>query len=260
MIEIISSSENKFIKEVSQLQHTKLRKKLGKFMLEGAAYIADIPSNFDIEYLLVAEGRHAEHRKLCEKYTHRVITDKLMAQLCDTVTPQGVIAVCRQPEYNINELATHGGLYIICEDVRDPGNLGAIIRTAAAAGATAVLALSGCTESYSPKVVRSAAGAIFAVPIAENLHAHDIIPLLKNNDTHIYATHLEGKKLPYDVDLYGNCAIIIGNEANGISDELADMCDTWIKLPMPGPVQSLNASVAAGIIIYESLRQRLSQQ
>ena len=257
MVEIITSSENKFVKEASQLQHTKWRKKLGKFLLEGAAYIADIPSSFDIEYLLVSESRYAEYLELCEKYSYRIITDKLMTQLCDTITPQGLIAVCRQPSYDINELSARGGLYIICEDIRDPGNLGAIIRTAAAAQATAVLALSGCAESYSPKVVRSSAGAIFAIPIAENLHANDIVPLLKSHNTRIYATHLKGKHLPYDVDLRGNCALIIGNEANGISDELADICDTWIKLPMPGAVQSLNASVAAGIIIYESLRQRL---
>lgn len=258
MTEVITSLENKFVKEVSQLQNAKWRKKLGKFLLEGSAYIADIPSDFSIEYLLVAESRYAEHHELCERYTHRIVADKLMAQLCDTVTPQGLVAVCRQPEYDINELAARGGLYIICEDVRDPGNLGAIIRTAAAAGATAVLALSGCVEVYSPKVVRASAGAIFAVPVAENLHTHDVVTLLKNHNTHIYATHLEGKHLPYDVDLRGNCAIIIGNEANGISGELADLCDTWIKLPMPGSVQSLNASVAAGIIIYESLRQRLN--
>jgi len=257
MAEIISSAENKFVKEVSQLQHAKWRKKLRKFLLEGSAYIADIPSGFHIEYLLVAESRQAEHHDLCQKYMYRIVSDQLMARLCDTVTPQGLIAVGRQPQHNIGELTTLGGLYIICEDVRDPGNLGAIIRTAAAAGATAVLALSGCTESYSPKVLRACAGSIFAIPVAENLQANDIVPLLKKHGTRIYATHLKGTVLPYDIDLRGNCAIIIGNEASGISSKLADMCNAWLKLPMPGAVQSLNASVAAGIIIYESLRQRL---
>ncbi|MCL2616642.1 MAG: RNA methyltransferase [Defluviitaleaceae bacterium] len=257
MNDVVVSAENRFVKEVSLLRSAKQRRKLGKFTLEGAAYIFDIPDTRHVEYMLVAESRRGEYRALLEKHSHRIVADKLMALLCDTVTPQGVIAVCKQPRHNTLQLVARGGLYVICEDVRDPGNLGTIIRTAEAAGATAVLALCGCTDVYSPKAVRASSGAVFQLPVAEDLAAEDVMALLRGNNTRVYATHLDGGSLPYDVDLRGNCAIIIGNEAHGVSDDLARQCDARIKLPMPGTVQSLNASVAAGVIIYESLRQRL---
>lgn len=262
MKSVIASPDNKFLKEASRLRGAKYRRKSDKFVLEGAAYIADIPENMGsevslVEYLLVCESQYDIHRDLCQKHNYRVVADRLLESVSDTVTPQGIIAVCRRPRHNAKALAEAGGLYIICEDVRDPGNFGTIIRTAAAAGVSAVFALPGCVDAYSPKVVRASSGALFAIPVIEDIGVTAVLDLLRQNHTSIYATHLEGSILPYDADLRGNCAIIIGNEAQGISQNLADQCDYWLKLPMPGAVQSLNASVAAGIIIYESLRQRL---
>jgi len=254
---IIESTDNKFVKEALQLRNAKRRRKLGKFVLEGAAYIADVADNTGVEYLLVAASQREAHRGLCEKYVHRIVADKLMGLVCDTVTPQGIVAVCRQPRPDSEALAGLGGLYLVCEDVRDPGNLGTIIRTAAAAGVSAVFALPGCVDAYSPKVVRASSGCVFAVHIVDNLDADEVMSLLSRQQARIYAAHLEGSTLPYDTDLCGNCAIIIGNEASGVSPALAGRCDAWLRLPMPGAVQSLNASVAAGIIIYESIRQRL---
>ena len=257
MNEVIASTQNKFIKEAAQLQSSKFRKKLGKFILEGAAYISDT-SAIHVEYLLVSHSRREEYPELCKIHTYRIVSDKLMAQLSDTVTPQGVLAVCRQPSHSADELAARGGLYLICEDVRDPGNLGTIIRTAAAAGVSAIFTTCGCADLYSSKVVRASSGAIFSVPAVQCDNADELVRLLQNKRVHIVATHLKAERLPYDLDLRGDCAIIIGNEAHGVSDSLARQCDALIKLPMPGNVQSLNASVAAGIIIYESLRQRIT--
>ena len=256
--EIIASAENKLIKEAARLQNGKWRGKLGKFLLEGAAYIHDLPggSGSLVECLLVAESRRWEHHELCSVHAHRIVADKLLEQICDTVTPQGIVAICRQPCHDADEIAARGGLYVICEDVRDPGNLGSIIRTAAAAGVEAVFAPAGCAEVYGPKVVRASSGAVLAVPVIQCHGADDAVRLLRSKGTRIYATHLAGGRLPYDTELRGSCAIIIGNEAHGVSDRLVNLCDARIKLPMPGAVQSLNASVAAGIIIYESLRQR----
>ena len=254
---IIESADNKFVMEAVQLQSLKHRRKLGKFVLEGAAYIADIPDSSHVEYLLVAQSQRETYTELCEKHTHRLVADKLLELVCDTVTPQGVVAVCRQPRHNPEALAKIGGIYVLCEDVRDPGNFGTIVRTAAAAGASAVFALPGCVDAYSPKVVRASSGAVFSVPIVGDLLAGEVLALLRRNGTRIYAAHLQGETLPYETNLCGDCAFIIGNEAHGISPALAGECDAWLKLPMPGNVQSLNASVAAAILIYESLRQRL---
>ena len=252
---IIESPANKFVALAIQLQSAKFRRKLGKFVLEGAAYIADIVDPGRVEYLLVAQSRAHLYGDLCARHTHRVVADGLMELVCGTVTTRGIAAVCTIPQYGAEDAARTGGLYVVCEALRDPGNLGTIIRTAAAAGAAAVLALPGCADAYAPKVVRASSGGVLSLPVLTGQCAEQCLRALRGRGVRIYAAHLDALATPYDVDLRGDNVVVIGNEARGVSAELAQQCTGLIKLPMPGAVDSLNASVAAGIVIYEFLRQ-----
>ena len=141
--------------------------------------------------------------------------------------------------------------------MNDPGNLGTVIRTADACGADAIFLSKGSVDMYNPKVLRSTMGSMFHVPVFQNVELNEISAKLKKNEIPLYAAHLRGDTYPYGLELAEPCAFIIGNEARGLSDEAADLCDRWVKIPMPGQAESLNASIAAGVLMYEVVRQRL---
>lgn len=145
---------------------------------------------------------------------------------------------------------------VILDSIQDPGNMGTIIRTADAAGFRGIIISKGCVDPYNPKVLRTTMGSIFHIPLHLCDNLKKTLTEIKASNIRIYATHLKGSKNYYETDMTGNVAIIIGNEANGISNESQLMADELIRIPMPGKAESLNASVAAGLLMYESLRQR----
>lgn len=159
--------------------------------------------------------------------------------------------------YDINKIIKKDGFYVIAEEMNDPGNLGTVIRTAHAAGADGVILSKGSVDLYNPKVLRSTMGSVFKIPVIQNADLAQVTDLMKRSGISIYAAHLKGKKLLYELDLKNGCAFMLGNEARGLSDKAADMCDELVKIPMPGNAESLNASVAAAVLIYEMVRQRL---
>jgi len=224
-----------------------------------------------------------------------VVPESLFREISDTDTPQGILAIvrinnyslkdiiCANSEYGVNSTNNsnnsdniksystkmqsnkyrqpdkYGKCFIILDEIKDPGNMGTIIRTADAAGFNGIIASRGCIDPYNPKVLRSTMGSIFHIPlhICDNLI--EALMEVKANGIRIYASHMKGGKNYYEVDMIGNIAIIIGNEANGISSVSASIADELIKIPMPGRTESLNASVAAGLLMYEPLRQRTNQ-
>ena len=142
------------------------------------------------------------------------------------------------------------------ENLNDPGNIGALIRTAAAAGTDGVILSAGSGDIYNPKVLRAAAGAILRIPIVTDAMLPDTIGLLKQAGYAIYAAHHRGDTLPYSLDLRGSFCWLIGSESHGISGEAAALADTRVRLPMANEVESLNASVAGSLLLYEAVRQR----
>lgn len=241
----IQSEGNKIIKEIKSLSLRKNREKLGLFVLEGERLVREAEGH--VVYTLAAKNYKGNARP---DYT---VEDRLYAKLSDTVNPQGIMAVCRMEERKFSE-EKEAPLYIFLENIQDPGNMGTIIRTADAAGADGVFLSKGCVDIYNPKTVRSTMGSLFHVPIYRNT---DIIRLLDKINAVSVAAHLKGENTPYDIDMNGGIAIIIGNEANGITDELAERADKLVKIPMPGRAESMNAGVAAAIMIYEAVRQRM---
>ncbi len=264
----IQSSQNSTIKEIKALHQKKHRDIQGVYFVEGIRFVNDAIDNEQAINKIIMSDRLetlnggtrliSRISEVCSDIY--MVPDKLFREISDTQTPQGVMAVLEKRHTDFQMALKAGTSIVVLDSLQDPGNVGTIIRTADAAGVSAVMMTKGCVDLYSPKVLRSTMGSVFHLPIFEDLDIVDAIQILKANDYKVIASHLEGENNYYDEDLSCKSAIIVGNEANGISQDTAAAADRLIKIPMPGKAESLNASIAAGIMIYELVRQRGSSQ
>ena len=253
---IIESNQNKIIKEVNSHKAKKERDTTGLFILEGKRLVDEIPNSWEIKYLLKAES-YSEDINFENVYT---VKDSLFEKISETVNPQGILAVCHIKEFDVTNVDySNSPFFVVLENVTDPGNMGTLIRTADAAGADGIFLSKGCVDIYNPKVIRATMGSIFHLPIYRNLNLMDLMEDFKNNNVKTLAAHLKGTSTPYKVDMTTACAVIIGNEANGLSDEISEMASDLVKIPMPGKAESMNAGIAGGILIYEAVRQRIEE-
>lgn len=263
---VIQSSQNSTIKEIKGLHLKKNRDASGHYFVEGIRFVNDaIDNNQTIVKMVVSDKLESLNGgpELIEKVKAActecyLVPEKLFNEISDTQTPQGVLAVLKKREFVLDEIIEQGSSLVLLDNLQDPGNVGTIVRTADAAGVSAVLMSKGCVDLYSPKVLRSTMGSVFHMPIFEGLSINETIKMLKKFGYKVIASHLAGRNNYYDEDLTGKSAIIVGNEANGISEETAALADRLVKIPMPGKAESLNASVAASIMIYEIVRQKNS--
>ncbi len=256
---VITSASNAVFKDIMKLKNKKHRDKKGVFTAEGLRFVGEIPEDVFVEEYIVSEGFADEDvmRKGVRVYT---LAENLFKQLSDTESPQGIIAVCRKKEVDVKEaLSDKNGLYVIAEQINDPGNLGTIIRTADAFGAKAVVLSKGSVDLYNSKVLRSTMGSLFHLPVITDADIKETIDTLKTNGIKVFAAHLKGVKTPAQADFKCGCAFVFGNEARGLEDETASLCDEYIKIPMAGKAESLNLSVAASVLMYECLRQRTTR-
>ena len=186
-----------------------------------------------------------------------IVGDSVFKQISDTQTPQGIMAVIEMPHYELADLMDGDRTHLlILESIQDPGNLGTMLRTGEGAGITGVIMNSQTVDLYNPKTVRSTMGSLYRMPYYISDDLEGTIDLLKEKGVKLYAAHLEGT-LSYDEPEYTKaCGFMIGNEGNGLSDQIADMADTYIKIPMEGKVESLNAAISATLLMYECNRQR----
>lgn len=182
------------------------------------------------------------------------VKDEIFLKMCDTKSPQGILAVVKM-ETVTNFKPGNDKKYVFCDCINDPGNLGTIIRTADAAGFDAVLLSVGCVDLYSPKVVRSSMGSFFNIDVITDV-SYEAIADCKNYGYELYGGALCDNTIDYrDADMKKPTVIIVGNEANGISKQVLDLCQA-VKIPILGKAESLNAGVAAAILMYELVRQR----
>ena len=195
-----------------------------------------------------------------EGLSYEIIHDSVFNKVAYTSTPQGVLAIVEKPNYQVkNIIKNPNSTLLVLENIQDPGNLGTMIRTAEGAGFTGIILSDDCVDILNPKVIRSTMGAIYRMPYAyarDEDGFHEILKEVKNNNITIFAAHLEGAKFYDKVEYQEKCAILIGNESNGLKEETAKIADGLIKIPMKGKVESLNAAVAAAVIMYEVARQR----
>lgn len=193
-----------------------------------------------------------------------VMPPGLFRKLSDTESPQGILAVVKKRIYPAEEFffgnqtsnRFTASNVIVLDRLQDPGNIGTILRTADAAGYLGAILLKGTADIYSPKIVRAAAGSLFRLPVLMAGGPDEVIQLLRRYQKNIICTTPDCSRYYYDADLKENAAVIIGNEGSGVCSEFLAQSDISVKIPMEGSIESLNAAVAAGILMYESVRQR----
>ncbi|MBO4375030.1 MAG: RNA methyltransferase [Lachnospiraceae bacterium] len=239
---------NRQYKEIRALiERGSARKKTGLFTGEGERFFEEIPESL-IETVVVSGTYHEKHPDT-DAY---VLNDEAYRKLCDTKHPQGILAVIKKPETGKEAGISFGndeGTAVVLEGIQDPGNLGTIIRTAEAAGAACVIMDRNTADIYSPKVVRSTMGSIFRVPFFYTDDLKETLTGFQKRGIKLYAADLSGEDMR-GITLEKKRAFVIGNEGAGLSKEISDLCDRKIRIPMKGKVESLNAAVAAALLMY----------
>jgi len=253
----IESSSNNIYKNTKKLFGKNGRKKSSCFIIEGERIVCDAYKNgAQFEYIIISEKRELPP-ELTNVKTY-VVTEKLFDDLKETVNSQGILAVVKCPENNFADVDLSGsGCYLYLDSVADPGNMGTILRSADAFGIDGVILSKGCVDVYNPKVIRSTMSGIFNVKLF--FDDGNYLEEFKNNGYKIIGTFPLGEIASSEFDYSDKCVIVMGNEANGISQEVERICDSKLTIPMTGGAESLNVSVACGIILYESYMYRLKR-
>ena len=257
---MITSSANGKVKQVMNLiKKAKARNESGLFVAEGLRIFKEIPRD-QIDSIFVSESflKEEERKHLIDGMKYEVLTDEVFQVMSDTKTPQGILALVKQHAYTPEDLIRVPGpaFLMILENIQDPGNLGTIIRAGEGAGITGVLMNSTTADIYNPKVIRSTMGSVFRVPFAYTDDLSASILQLKKKGIKLYAAHLDGRNNYEKEDYTVDTGFLIGNEANGLTEDTAGLADAYIKIPMMGSVESLNAAVAASVLMFETARQR----
>lgn len=256
---MITAASNGRIKRLIQLnQKARLRREEDVFIVEGLRMFLEAPLE-KIREVYVSERFLGQCgcRDRLEQTGYEVVSDSLFEKISDTVTPQGILCVVEQFHYNKKKLMQkETPLFLILENIQDPGNLGTMLRTGEGAGVSAVIMSRDTVDPYNPKVIRSTMGSIYRVPFwqAEDLRAET--EALREQGVRVFAAHLQGSCEYTKADYSGGSAFLIGNEGNGLRPETAALADACVRIPMEGEVESLNAAVAASLLMYEARRQR----
>ncbi len=270
---MISSSTNAQIKYLVKLQEKgSVRHEDKVFVCEGKKMFLEV-LNYARKSIIKAYfsesffklwQKEAEPKELLD-ISYEIVSDSVLKEVSKTVTPQGVLAIVRQPEYTLDNMIKGTSKkdvksekkvrLLLLENLRDPGNLGTILRTAEGAGITGVILSRESVDVFNPKVIRSTMGAIYRVPFFYAPDFYDLLCTLNEQEIKIFAAHLAGS-VEYDAVKYPDrTAIMIGNEANGLTSKACELAAGKIRIPMEGSVESLNAAVAAALLMYEVYRQ-----
>ena len=277
---MITSTSNTQIKELTKLQKkSRLRDEMGIFLVEGPRMVEEIPKE-RIERLYISESFERKNPAYIKDLgvSAEVLSDTVFSYVSDTKNPQGILAVVKRLEYTLEDVLGKSASkcegksgekekdpknhrirvphVIVLDNLQDPGNLGTILRAGEAAGVTGVIMSHDCVDIYNPKVIRSTMGSVYRMPFVYVEHLPETLEILAEAGIHSYAAHLKGKNSYDQEDYTRGTAFLIGNEGNGLRDEVADAAECYIKIPMCGEVESLNAAVASSVLMFEAARQR----
>lgn len=288
-MQVISSKDNEIVKNVRKLKEKKFRDLENAYIIEGIKLVKEaIAENADIKQIIMCEdftdNIELDKDTLYEiaKYDVTYVTRNVINSITDVKTPQGIIAVIgkkfnnKTNSENMSEMALVNSdtstsnlaenqvdysqdIIIALDDIQDPGNLGTILRTVDSANLKQIILSKNSADPYNPKVVRSTMGAIFRVNIIETENLKQELQKSQEHGFKVMVTSLDTQNSVYDVN-YNKKVIVIGNEANGVSKEIQDIADEKVRIPMLGKTESLNASVAAGIMIYEYVRRKVTEE
>ncbi|HZJ82186.1 MAG TPA: RNA methyltransferase [Clostridia bacterium] len=263
MNEIVTSHDNPTIKLIKSLKIKKYRDKHGLYMVEGIKMAREaLDQKINIHMLIFSEDFHIGELGLHEEeqlIPNIRVASNLFKEVSDVQSPQGVIALLNKEEYPIDMIDSSGpSFWVVLDEVQDPGNMGTIIRTVDAAGGNGVILLKGCVDPYNPKTIRATMGSIFRVPIIQVRDTGSFLNKLKEIASDILVSSMDGKSIFNwkDSRSKGITALVIGNESKGISEEVGQFATDVVSIPIVGGAESLNASVAAGILIYEIMKKQ----
>lgn len=240
------------------MKKAKVRNEQRLFVVEGIRMFREVPVDW-IEQVYVSEHFMREHvsEELLGEHSFEVLSDRVFEAAADTRTPQGVLCLVRMPEYGLKDILRGPHPHILLlESIQDPGNLGTMIRTGEGAGISGIIMNRTTVDVFSPKVVRATMGSIFRVPFVVVDDFAGALREIKQKGVKLFAAHLEGECSYTEPDYTGGCGFLVGNEGSGLSEQAAAQADCRIRIPMEGQVESLNAAIAATLLMYEAARQR----
>lgn len=260
---MITAVNNKRIKRLVLLnEKAKERKKEQVFPVEGIKMFEEADEDLIME-VYVSAGyveKYGISPKM-ERTGYEIVSDEVFGKISDTKAPQGIYSVIRQKTYTLKDMQKkEKPLLLLLEGIQDPGNLGTMIRTGEGAGVDGVIMTKDTVDIYNPKTVRATMGSIYRVPFFYADSLKEVIDTLKKENIAVYAAHLKGTACYDELDYQKGTAFLIGNEGNGLKEETAELADAYLKIPMHGSVESLNAAVAAALLMYEADRQRRNKR
>ena len=261
-MQVISSKDNELIKHIKKLKDKKHRDESNEYIIEGVKLIEEaVKEKARIKKIIVCEDTTRTYEIPTHimyeiaKYECVYVTNKVFASITQVTNPQGIMAIIEKGDTNVPIDYTQD-IIVALDDVQDPGNLGTILRTVDSIGLNQIIVSKGTADAFNSKVVRSTMGAIFRVKIIEVENLPQSIKEMRKHHFKLMVTSLQTENSIYDIK-FNKKIIVIGNEANGVSKEIQEMADEKAKIPMLGKTESLNASVAAGVVMYEYVRQKL---
>ncbi len=264
---MITSFSNPRVKQVVQWQNkAKERKKDDIFLAEGIKMYEEAPEKSVKEVYIIEETlqKMNQDRYLCEKLKatgYETVSPEVFQKMSDTQTPQGILTVLKRPKYHLDQLLkVKNPLFVVLEDLQDPGNLGTIVRTGEGAGVTAVIMSRNTVDIFNPKTIRATMGSIYRVPFLYVDSMEETLDMLHQAGVKTYAAHLKGETYYDSFSFREGTAFLIGNEGNGLKKETADKASVYLKIPMEGQVESLNAAIATSLLMYETHRQRMKEK
>lgn len=261
----ITNLQNPQVKAAAELKQKKYRYQAQKFLVEGLRGVEEAVAAKAVEsifYTAIEDERTRELLELAAAQQVKLtcVSENVLKKIADTENPQGVVAVCTMRATALDKLLANGKMLLVLDRVGDPGNVGTMLRTADAAGMGGVVLLKGSVDVYSPKTVRSTMGALFHLPIVANVTEEEFVTRAQQAGYELLVTCLEGADNLYKARLKGRMAFVMGNEANGVTDTLLKAADKRVFIPMPGRAESLNVAMAAGIVMFEAIRQNLGKK
>lgn len=254
----IDSAKSGQVKHVMALQKkARYRREQGAFVVEGIRMVSEAPKERLLGVYASDSFLEQGGREKLGGISFTTVSDNAFRAMSDTQTPQGILAVVKTTDWKKEDFqGKHGPLLLLLENLQDPGNLGTVFRAGEGAGVTGILMSRETVDVYNPKVVRSTMGSIYRLPFAVCGDLERVLIQCRRAGIVSYAAHLDGEKNYEEADYRRPSVFLIGNEAAGLSEKLSAAADFLIKIPMEGKVESLNAAVAASVLVYEAARQR----
>lgn len=257
-MDIIKSRGNLQVKQARKLMEKKYRIENKKFLIEGFRFVKEaLNSSFRVSAIFLSDSFYDKLEKtfMEEKIQYKssvyIVTDEVLKSISSTESPQGVVAVVENTQLSPKNTE---GFYVLADRIQDPGNMGTIIRSSHAAGALGVIITKGTVDIYNEKTLRSTMGSVFYIPIIQDTDLEKT-KVLKEDGFKLIASSLDTDTNFYNINLKQKIIFAVGNEANGLSEDIEQIADIKVRIPMPGKAESLNAAVAVSIMMFEAVRQ-----